>query len=561
MRLFPDSVDANANSAAGGPLSRRRLLTLAAAASTLAVGGGAVASCSKKGAAGGGSGPVDVTLKVSDWPYPLLPSAKVQKADPVQKAYAEVLTDWLDKNPGVTLKQVKTDVWDQESLNTAVSGGSAPAFFPGNVLGGWDNSATKLAFVQGLAADVTDLLDTYKINDKVAGNIRPIWKTWRTNGRYYGIPSSFNVGNGIYFRRDLIRAEGLEEPTPGWTWDDARTLAKGLTKGPRKGFALQPWGMSWALGAEGFALLSELPAPDTSWNWKWDFTSRSDEWVRVIENFRAMIFEDMSVLSEISFGDAEVTQAFSQGRAAMMPNNAGFFLGDPDTANTPANLAKKLGKDVGDVYGWVQHPVGRHGLFGNTAAFTVVLSLDPDLDGDAIDKAVGLADWMTFGAAYTRQKQAIWESSKELKKVYTDATPINGLEKIEGVPGTVEDAWGAAYMQAVRTANKIPLVPNTSDFLPVEENAGPSDTATDDAVSKWTYERTQPDVPAGLKKTQDTRNKQAEGFTSSVPDEEFVAAAKKYFDAQADFWKQHAPDFYADVFQGWYDGEITPALT
>jgi hypothetical protein len=561
MRFLSGNATPTTAGRSRGALSRRDFLHLTAAGGALAVAGTSLTSCSKKGASGGGGegGVVDVTLKLPDWPFTAMPPKKDLK-DPIKKAYADVLRDWLEKNPGVKLQQVQADIWNQQGLTTAVSGGTAPSYYPGNVLGGWNDAATKSAFVQGLAADVTDVLAQYKLDEKLAESAKPMWGTWKTNDRYFGFPQGYNVGNGIYYRRDLIKERGLEEPEPGWTWDDLRTLARGLTKGNQKGLAIQGGGMGWALDADGFGLLSQIPTPETNWNWSWDYTSRADRWQRAVEIYRAMAFEDGSTLSEISFGDGEVSQAFSQGRAAMMPNNAGWFLGDPDTANTPANLAKALDKPVNDVYGWIQHPVGHEGLFGNTYAFTLLLSFDPNMDETSLDKMVSLLDWMVFGEAYTRQKQAIWEATKELKKVYTDSTPINGLLQVDGVPGSIEDAWGSQYVQAVQAADKLPIVPSVSNYFPVEESPGPNATARDDAVNKWTYERKAPNVAADLQKAQDTRNKQADGFSSSISDEEFVTSARTYFDAHAKFWQEHAPTFAGEVYQQWYDEKVKPVL-
>lgn len=538
--------------------TRRELLRLIALAGGAVATAGVAASCSRGGSGGGGA---DVTLKVSGgWPYGPMPTKKDRNADPVQEAYAEVLQDWMDKNPGVTLKNVTVNVWDQEALTTAVTGGSAPSMYPGNVLGGWDDSATRSAFVQGMAADVTDTVKSYAFGTKIASYAKPIWRSWLVNDKYFAAPSAYNVGNGIYYRRDLVQEAGLTEPAPGWTWPDVATLAAGLTQGHRKGVALQSWGLGWWLGANGYDLLTQVPAPDTSWNWTWSYTAQKDTWVPIVEAFRKMIFTDKSVLSDVSFTDSQVTEAFSQGRAAMMPNNAGFFLGDPDTDNTPAHLARQMKKPIEDVVGWMQHPVGAHGHFGNTQAFMTLLSFSPDLNDDGLDKSASLHDWMTFGKAYARQKKAVWDDSHDLQRVFTDVTPVNGMSDLEGVPGTAEQAWGPTYMKAVREAAGIPLVPATSQYFPVEDNPGPSDTASSDAQSKWTYEQGDMDVAADLAKLQRVRNKQAASFSSSISDDDFVASARRYYDAHKQFWADHAPEFSKQVFDDWYTRTVQPAL-
>ena len=57
---------------------------------------------------------VDVTLiTVEDVPYPGIPTAEEQAADPSLKAYAEAVQPWMDENPGVKLEQITFDVYDQ----------------------------------------------------------------------------------------------------------------------------------------------------------------------------------------------------------------------------------------------------------------------------------------------------------------------------------------------------------------------------------------------------------------------------------------------------------------
>src|SRR5687768_9928567 len=96
---------ASAGQAIGGVSSRRAVLKAMAAGGMLAFGGGALASCSKGGGGSGAGEAVDVTLTTFDgWPFGRMPTAAEQKANPSTKAYAQVLKQWLDKNPGVTIK-------------------------------------------------------------------------------------------------------------------------------------------------------------------------------------------------------------------------------------------------------------------------------------------------------------------------------------------------------------------------------------------------------------------------------------------------------------------------
>ncbi|GAB3763297.1 ABC transporter substrate-binding protein [Microlunatus parietis] len=534
---------------------------MALGSATLAAGG-VVTSCTRRGAdeAPDPGQKVDVTLKTAAWPYAAMPSESAAADDPVLGAYREVLQTWLSDNPGVKLSAIEFEVWDQQALTTAVTGGTAPSFFPGNVLGGWNDTVTKSAFLQGLSADVTDVLDRYQLNDKIAPYARPIWDSWKVDGRYYAAPQGYGAGNGIYFRRDLINELGLREPEAGWTWSDLTELANGLTKGNRRGLAAQSYFLGVWLGSEGWSLLPHIPAPDTSWNWAYDYRAQADVWKTIIDQYRDMALNVKSIQSDIGWADGDVTAAFAQERAAMMPNNQFFMLGDPDTDNTPANLAKKLDKPLDDVVGWIQYPVGRYGNRAGTQPFMTVLGFDPDLDDIALDKAVSLHTYLAFGDGFVKQKQAIYEATEDLQKVWSDPTPLAGNVEIPGVPGSVAEAWGQRYADNVAAAAALPLIPNQSNFLPVEENPGPSSTAVQDATSAWMYEKGSVDVDAGLAKLTDTMNKQAGGFTSSASDDDFIAGARTYFEAVDAFWAEHAPDYSANVVRPWYERTVLPAL-
>ena len=156
---------------------------------------------------------VDVTLiTVEDVPYPGIPTAEQQAADPSLKAYAEAVQPWIDENPGVKLEQITFDVYDQEALLVAISGGTAPSFYPAEVLADWDEELVLAAEKSGLAADVTDQVAQLGLDEKLADYASPIWKSKEVEGRHYALPYYYNCGDGIHYRIDLIKEAGLEEP-------------------------------------------------------------------------------------------------------------------------------------------------------------------------------------------------------------------------------------------------------------------------------------------------------------------------------------------------------------
>ncbi len=540
--------------------SRREFLKAAGGAAGLLVGGSLLSACSKKGS--GGSS--DVTLSVSTGgPWGPMPTKKEQKASIGNLAYAESLQTWLSKNPGVKLKKVNVDVWNQETITTALSGGTAPAAFISNVIGSWDAAGIRSAFLQGLAADVTQLVDDSKLLPKLATYAKPIWEQiWNVDDKYYAAPNAYNTGVGIHYRRDLVNELGLKEPAPGWTWADVRELAKGMTEGKRKGIALQGWGLASSVAAEGFELLSQLPAPSTSWNWSWDYDNNRDYWTQIISDMRAMKVEDKSVLADVTFGDGEIWNAFVRGDACMHTNTVVFYTSEPTAETTHMTLAKKLDKPLEEVVGWAPLPIGRngYGASGLSQGQIDAVSFSPDLKEDELSTMFDLHVYM-IGKGFVEQKNMLFEKTKDLKQVYNFAniTPVL-KDSLDGMPGSPDEAWGTRFMDAVRAASEHPLVPDSAWYIPVEEQSGPTSNASDDAFSRWWYETGKVDIPADLDKLGKVRNSQAKSFTSSVPDEKFVAGAKKYYEAQETFWKRNGPEFYDNVFSDFYEEKVKPAL-
>lgn len=540
-----------------GQFSRRAFLRSSAAAG-LAVSG-AVSACNSSG--GGGS---DVTLRVAAGaPIGPMPSKEDRKQNPSEDAYGEALQAWLDDNPGVELKAINVDVWDQEAMTTAIAGGTAPAQFVSNVIGGWSSPGIRSAFLQGLAADVTEMVEEADVIGNLIPSAQPIWeRVWNVEGSYYALPSSYNIGTGIHYRRDLVEELDLPKPEPGWTWTELRELALALTDGDFKGIALQAWPMNGALSCEGFGLLTKLPAPDTSWNWQWDNSVFQDAWVKAIENLRGLRFEDDSSIADISFGDGETLQAFARGDAAMHINTVVYFSASPDSDTSTVALAESVGRPVEEVVGWSPMPVGMtgYGASGLTQGQIDSASFDPELDDDSLAAIFDLQLHM-LRDGFVRQKEVLYEQTNDLHRVYDWANIMPIMEgTLENLPGTPEEAWGQDFMDAMRTASEHPLIPSEAWDIPAEAATGPTDDAETDAQTRWWYEAGDTDVAQDLEQLAKNRNQQADGFTSSVADEDFVEGARSYYQALDEFWEENSPTFHEEYYKPWFDEHIRPVL-
>jgi len=503
---------------------------------------------------------------------------------------------WLDAHPGVSVEEIDVNIWDQQVILTAISGGIAPTFFSPGALAGWDDMVMRGAFKQGLAADITDELEANGVNDSLPDYVEPLWEQWPVEGQYYAFPLAYRPGNGVYYRKDLIQELGLEEPQPGWTWDDFRELAAGLTEGRRKGAAMLQWNFETELlDANQFGLLTRIPAPETSWNWRYDFTSNVDHWAEIVTKWRQMIYEDGSVYMDAT-NDDETRNAFVRGDVAMMINNPSFYTGDPGWEGSIAALADSVGKPLEEVVGWIELPVGELGAFGSTQPFISAGSVSPDASEEVQNLAIDLYEYWFLGEGYERQRQEVYERTLNpeaaaaalpaecaaqeevteeepltgealrqfaLRKVYNAPFPVYGMEPPPGVEGTFAEAWGEEFLANLEAAASIPVIPNPAQYIPAEESPGPGMTALNDALNRLIFaggEVDVVDVAAELRRAEETLNQQLQSFSSTVPDDAFIEGARAYYEALDAFWQEHAPEFYAEVYAPWFEANVAPVL-
>ncbi|WP_376794038.1 ABC transporter substrate-binding protein [Thermogemmatispora sp.] len=544
-------------------LTRRQLLRAAAAGSVALAGGAMLAAC------GGSSSNavVNVTFLTNGWPGDAMPTAEQQKGNITLKAYADALADWLKKNPGVKIKHTDTNIWSQSAVTQAIAAGTAPTWFEGNILGSFINNVVRSAFARGLAADVTDLVVSTRLESQLTDIYLPVYRSWKVNGRYYGTPGGYGAGDGMYFRRDLIQQAGLVEPTPGWTWSDFRKLARALTTAKMKGAALQFYVFDQSLqanglnsGPTGYGALGLEPTPSNAWPWRYNLTPWLSQYEQVIENWRGMYFTDKSITSSLSTGDSDVAQAFARGDVAMMANNTGFFTRPVTDPTSAVNIAARVGKPFEEVVGWISHPIGYLGSFGATQAGSAIGSIDPHLQRNkpALAKAFDFLVQFIIGDELVKQRQEIYKVTHDLKDVFLEIPPMSKLQINYGINGTAEQAWGKLTMQAVNAAAAIPQLPDPGLYFPAEQNPGPTGDAWNDANSGLAY--TQDSIPAVLLKLQNVQNAQFASLSSSVPRETFIASARKFFADLDAFWAKYAPLYSAELFHPWYVQKVLPAL-
>ncbi len=555
--------------APGQALTRRRLLRAAAIGGVALAGGAALAAC---GSTGTSTPTVNVKFLTNGWPGDALPTPAAQKADVAVKAYADALTTWLKKNPGVKIQHTDTTIWDQQKVTQAIAAGTAPTFYQGNVLGSYQNPLVLSAFARGLAADLTSLVQSTNLRAKLTDFYRPSFDFYAVNGHYYGTPGGYGVGDGIFYRRDLVQAAGLQEPTVDWKWSDLRTLAQGLaayTK--KKSISLQWYVFDQSMQANGltsspnsYGQLGMIPVPASAWPWKYDLTPWLTQYESLVNNWRGMYFQDKDLISTITTGDSDVAQAFASEQVAIVANNTGYFTSPPtgSTAATSAQVvANKLGKPFEDVVGWISHPKGDLGSFGATQPGSAVCSIDPHFNRNPPGLAAAFDYAVNFliGDALVQETVEIYKANKDLKQVYQYLPPMaTSLASFPGISGTAQDAWGAKTIASINAAGSIPLVPDPAIYFPAEKNAGPTDAPWKDANTGLAF--TQDAIPGVLSTLEKTLNTQFASLSSGTPQADFVKAAKKFYSDLDAFWAKNAPNFSTQVYHNWYETVIVPAL-
>jgi hypothetical protein len=474
----------------------------------------------------------------------------------------------LDKNPGVTFKKVDVNIWDPQAIQAMVAGGTDCTFLYGPCVGGgWGEREAKNAFVQGMLADISPMITKYNLQGK---SLDYLWKSWSGNtsvlGKYYAYPLNEyapDAGTLIY-RKDLITAKGLKEPTIGWTWTEATDLFKGLTDPTTKvtGLGAATWFMSYHLAFHGWDLLTQIPQPKESWHWTLDITSDS-HWVDLIKAYRKLLFEDKAIYSDVALGggDTEYVKLFRAGNIAMGRFNFWSMFGAPSASDSFAAFADELGKPYEDVFGVVTLPTGDGYQLGSGVNVSGGCAFSPNQTADAWNKGVGLIDWMFWDKGLDMTKKGIWDIAKDPRSVYSAFLYMSGKQGYEGVPGSAADAWGQEIIDRWTAIGKLPVEPTKDLYYPGEQNPSPSNQPIDDQFSLLSTNPGGVDIASMLKKGEDDWKQAVKGFSSSTGEQLFTAASKKYYAALDEYLKTNYPDFYQNRFKPFFEKNVAPNIS
>lgn len=551
----------NSNNASRKGISRRDFLK------TLAVGGGGAAAFAsglpvaaapyRSTSALPAAQNAEVTLQFAGWPYVVPPETAPEGGYSAQQ---QAILAWLEQNPNVRLETIEAPIWSTDQLRTLITGGTAPTCFHPGVLAVWTIEGKHIVYNQGLLADLSSQFTEFDLEAQFADTVRGSSVEYQVGDAKFGLPEGVTPGNGIFFRRDLFEEAGVEPLTVDSTWDEIREKAAAMTSETRLGMGTQWWGVEWMLASEGFgkaSLFNYIPTPENGWNWRFDYTSHP-EMVAAVQRYREMIHVDKSLGS--TYDDWGLLGQFFNGTMAIVTVPLQYMTETGDIG--PGALAASLGKTVDEVVGAIPHPRGANGHYSTEGRPGVsVIAVNPDASEAVKSAMVSLYQYMYLGEGFDLQRRLAFEASGNLQRVFAPYPFVRANQVVEGVEGSPLDAWGQNYLDLVNyTTTTAEGYPMRGLYFPPELDMGPTESAWSDATSLFRDEPGDLDILATLQTAQDIRNKQAEAFTSAIPDDQFIEAARAYYEANTAYWQGKFPDFYENTYRPWFESVIAPKL-
>src|SRR5256886_10580139 len=183
-----------------------------------AVGSVLLAACG--GTTGGGSATVESdvsgTIRAANWGGNPTENALVKKYE----------ADFMTKYPKIKVTQEEIPDHFEDKIKTEMSANNEPdAMYVSTAL-------MNFAAPNGRLLDLNPLMSKWGVS---ADEFIPTLMTpWQLSGKQYALPKDFG-DLVLFYNKSMFTAAGLQAPT---SWDDIRSAAKTLTKGPVKGLSL-----------------------------------------------------------------------------------------------------------------------------------------------------------------------------------------------------------------------------------------------------------------------------------------------------------------------------------
>lgn len=155
----------------------------------------------------------------------------------------ELIKEFQDKNPDITVVQ-KHFPYDsyQQKVAAAISAGTGPDII--NLYYGWVPKYVKSGTLQELPAESFSA-------EEIESTFAPMVKVNKIDGKYYTVPTAVRT-LGLFWNKDIFKANGLDPETPPKTLEELVDMAKKCTsvkngKLEIEGLTFQPSGQlhSW----------------------------------------------------------------------------------------------------------------------------------------------------------------------------------------------------------------------------------------------------------------------------------------------------------------------------
>lgn len=229
-----------------------------------------------------------------------------QKFEDYQQAWFQKEIRRFDKSQNKILVKyyvVPSDAW-AEKLKAAQAAGTQPDVVTTNY------GAIASGVANGQFAQLDGLISPSAFAD-IKPNIRPFVTI---KGKHYAYPMLVEPSTVLYYRKDLVKAAGLDPSKPPKTWAQLITWAKKLTKGKVKGMTIASVApdLGWSSWGLQYNACGHLPiSPDWS-----QAEATSPCYVKLL-NFYKTLFQDGLIPQQPQFGYADATP-YGNGQVAMM---------------------------------------------------------------------------------------------------------------------------------------------------------------------------------------------------------------------------------------------------
>ncbi|MEV0008005.1 sugar ABC transporter substrate-binding protein [Streptomyces sp. NPDC051840] len=266
--------------------------------------------------------------------------------------WTEIIKDFEKENPDIKVKYVPIPIADvQSKYDTAIAGGGLPD------VGGVGTAYLASMVSQEALEPVNDRLDGSALKGKlVEGMVESVRAAAGRGDDLYSVPTSANNG-ALWYRTDLFKAAGLEEPT---TWPKFYEAAEKLTDAKKNKFGYTIRGGAGSIAQALDAMYGQTGITEF---WDGDKTTLNDpKNVAALEKYAAL-FKKTTPSADVNNDFTKMVAQWDSGTIGMLSHNLGSYqdhlkaLGEDKFRGIPAPIGD------GGTRVQVSNPVDGLGLF------------------------------------------------------------------------------------------------------------------------------------------------------------------------------------------------------